>query len=39
MLGSTKNFRKPATNFGVSININCIVVLLQLVAMLSFVKS
>jgi hypothetical protein len=38
MLGRTENFRKPATNFGVSISTNGNVVLLQLVAKLSFVK-
>lgn len=37
-MGTTENFRKTATDFGVSMSVNGNVVLLQLVAKLSFVK-
>jgi len=37
-LRRTENFRKPATDYGVSVRINGNVVSLQLVAKLSFVK-
>ena len=36
-LGRTENFRKPATDFGLSVSTNGYVILLQLFAKLSFV--